>query len=390
MSDPIIVLHTADLHFGRRWLRATRGGDNIRELDVYRVGELVSTWAAETLKPDLMIVAGDVWDDSRPSSQALGHGYDFHARPREAGIPIVVIGGNHDTVTTPGRPTPLQHLENYFGCHVMLEQSEMEIAGIQVCAVPYRTLSTGELRDPDYSDQIPSLLVVHADADGDDLPDFAKFSYVRLPREKLFDPRAQLRLLGHVHIHQQIGEHAYYSGALERLTWGELPNDPAVYVHRIYEDGRVETETVLVSSMGDGSAPRPALDLTLNCQEMEAGNVVDAALAKLEASQLDEHLVRITMQNAPQDLYAINYEETLIRRAMQRGAFALKARVQLREDKEFIPDAETLEQLPQEPGAALSEHYRGFAERNGDKDIADLGCQLIAQASGEVAESSVA
>jgi DNA repair exonuclease SbcCD nuclease subunit len=390
-SDPLVILHTADLHFGRRYLRTTRDGDNVRELDIYKAGDVVSSWIAETLKPDLAVIAGDVWDDSRPSPQALRHGYDFPRKLREADIPVVVVGGNHDTVTTPGRPTPLEHLARYFGCHVALEQSSIEVAGIQICAVPYRTLSSGDFQTPDYSSEVPNLLVVHADADGDDLPDFAQYSYVRLPRAALFDQRSALRLLGHVHVHQSIGERAYYSGALERLTFGEIRNDPSVYVHRLFPDGRVETESVRVADMGEPNVPRPALDLTLDCSEMEAGNVVDAAHAHLEAHPLDEALVQLTLAGAPREIYSVHYEEALNKRASKRGAFALKVRVRLREDE--LADNAAGDELPDMehvPGAALSEAYKVFASAKGDSDLSELGCQLIAQASGELAEGEPA
>jgi len=380
-------MHTADLHFGRRYLRNSRDGDNIRELDIYRAGALVSEWIAER-KPDVAIIAGDVWDDSRPGPLALRHGYDFHRRLREADIPTVVVGGNHDTVTTPGRPTALQHLARYFGCHVALEQTAIEVAGVRVICVPYRTLSAGDLQPLDCSDLMPNLLVCHADADGDDLPDFAQYSYVRLPRANLFDPRVSLRMLGHVHIHQSIGENAYYSGALERLTFGEIANDPAVYVHRLYPGGEVVTESVRVADMGDPEVPRPAQNLFLDCSEMEAGNLVEAAHAYLDDHQLDDALVQLTLTGAPREIYSVHYEDALQKRARKRGAFALKIRVQVRDD-ELAADERSDAELPdveQVPGAALSEAYRLFASKTGNEDLSDLGCRLIAQASGELEE----
>ena len=113
MSSKRVVAHVADLHFGRRMAKASHGGDNVRELDIYKAGRAVSDYLAQ-LQPDLVVVAGDVWDTASPSPQALRHGYDFHRRLQEAELPVLVVGGNHDTLSAPGRPTPLEHLQRHF------------------------------------------------------------------------------------------------------------------------------------------------------------------------------------------------------------------------------------------------------------------------------------
>ena len=387
MSDsasPIIIAHVADLHFGRRMARVTRAGDNVRELDIYKAGEVLSTWLAETA-PDLVCVVGDVFDTSQPTPLALRHGYDFHRRLQEADIPTVVVGGNHDTLSAPGRPTPLQHLSRYFGCHVALEQTDMEIAGVRLCCVPYRTLSLGEYREPEYSDQVPNLLLVHATVDGDGLPEFAQYDHTRLPRSELFDPRSSLRMLGHIHIHGSVGENAYYSGAPERLTWGEITNTPAVYLHKLYPDGRVETESHTIESMSkDNDVPRPAQVLTIDCAEMEAAVVLERAQTLIEETSMDGALVHLTMKNAPAELFGLHYEEALGKRAGQMGALAFKPKVLVRELEELATAATAELDDVHVPGAALSESYRAFAKDQGEEDLIQLGCQLIAQAGGEV------
>jgi hypothetical protein len=364
--------------------RVSQGGDNVRELDIYRAGQALSTWLAEQ-QPDLVIVAGDVWDTASPSPQALRHGYDFHQRLREAEIPTVVVGGNHDTLSAAGRPTPLQHLERYFGCHVALTQQEIELSGVRVCAVPYRTLSSGEFKTPDYSKQIPNLLVVHAAVDGDDLPAFAQYDYTRLGRADLFDERAALRLLGHIHIHQSVGENAYYCGAAERLTWGEITNTPSAYMHSIYEDGRTESLSVPLSQMGMEGVPRPVQIMNIDCSDLTAQVALERAAVMLDEAELDGCLAQITFRDAPADIYSLHYEELLGSRARKRGALAFRPRIILRESEDLsLPQQET--EIEQVPGAALSEAYRSYAATQDDADLADLGCELIAQQLGEVAE----
>lgn len=385
-GTPIVIAHTADLHLGRRMCKRSHEGDNVRELDIYAAAQTVARYLAETVKPDVCVVAGDVWDRTDPGPQPIKHGFDFHRTLRSADIEVLVIGGNHDTLTALGRPTNLQHLERYFGCHLALDQRIVELAGAAFCCVPYRTLSTGELTAFDHPSDVPNVLVCHADADGDDLPDFATYSSIRLPRSVLFDNRTSLRLLGHVHVHQSIGENAYYSGALERLTWGEIVNDPAIYIHRLYGDGHVETETVRVADMGAAGIPRPALDLRLDCTDMAPSEAVDAAMAVIEGHTMDEHLVRLTLDDVCQDITRLHYEESLTKRAAARGAFDLKVRPRFAPvDDPTLPGRDDTDRdTPHTPGAALTDAFRQFAASRGDDDLAALGAQLIAATTGEL------
>lgn len=383
-SAPITIAHVADLHFGRRMAKVTRSGDNVREMDIYRAGEVLSEWLAER-GPDLVCVVGDVFDTSQPTPMALRHGYDFHRRLQDAEIPTLVVGGNHDTLAAPGRPTPLQHLSRYFGCHVALEQSEIQLCDLNLCCVPYRTLSLGEYREPAYSEQMPNLLLVHSTVDGDGLPEFAQYDHTRLPRKELFDPRSSLRMLGHIHIHGSVGERAYYCGAPERLTWGEIYNQPAVYLHHLHGDGRVETESVPLSQMSKGDVPRPAVTLEVDCADMEALVALEAAQTLLEETSMDEALVYLVLQNAPKDIYGLHYEEALGKRAQANGALAFKPKVQVRELEELAQAQAIHDGDLHVPGAALSESYRAFAKEEGEEDLIQLGCDLIAQAGGEVA-----
>lgn len=361
--------------------RVTSGGDNVRELDIYAAGQALSEHLCE-IEPDLVVVAGDVWDTAAPSPQALRHGYDFHRRLQEAGIETLVVGGNHDTLSTPGRPTPLQHLERYFGCQVALDQQSLEIADLHVHAVPYRTVSMGEFETPDYSEGAPNLLVVHAAVDGDDMPDFAQYDYTRLSRKDLFDPGANLRLLGHIHIHQPVGDQAFYCGSPERLTWGEITNTPAFYLHDVYEDGKIDSRSVKMEEIGVQGIPRPATLLSVDCSDLTAQVALEKAVSEIEAADCDGHLLQLTFENCPADIYSLHYEELLGKRASAAGALAFRPRILLREEDDLARPAQV--DIEQVPGAALSEAYRDFAKQSGDEDLAELGCELIAQQLGEV------
>jgi len=96
------LLHTSDWHLGQTLHNFDRAYEHACFLD----------WLAETLvreEIDVLLVAGDVFDNANPSAAAHRQLYRFlqQARARVPHLQVVVIAGNHDS---PGRleaPTPL-------------------------------------------------------------------------------------------------------------------------------------------------------------------------------------------------------------------------------------------------------------------------------------------
>src|SRR5512146_2729939 len=95
----MLIAHLADLHLGyRSYNRMAPGGINLRERDVARaLRSAVEKIVA--LKPQLVVVAGDVVHAVRPSNAAIADAFRQFAR-LSAGLPssrIVIIAGDHDT-----------------------------------------------------------------------------------------------------------------------------------------------------------------------------------------------------------------------------------------------------------------------------------------------------
>jgi DNA repair exonuclease SbcCD nuclease subunit len=368
----LTIAHVADLHFGRRMTTISSGGDNVRELDIYRAGETVARWIVEELKPDVVVVAGDVWDTPSPGPLAVRQGFEFHRTIRSAGIPVIVIGGNHDTLTSISRLSPLQHLQRYFDCEVITEQRSLDIGGVRFECIPYRTLSSGLFTAPDWSTEVPNIVVAHATADGAELPDFAKYDNTRLPASVTHADEVTLGLLGHIHVHREVAPRVYYSGALERLTWGEIENEPSVYVHRVNGINSVDTESVPLRTMGDPLVPRPAEHVTVACAQLDAQQSVEAAEAALDVHAVAEGLLQLTLEGAPREINALPFEETLTARAKRKQVFALKVRTHLRAGAAWA-----FEETELQPGATLADTYAGWAGQHGYADIAETGARLI-------------
>ncbi|MEL6373608.1 MAG: exonuclease SbcCD subunit D [Pseudomonadota bacterium] len=85
------ILHTADLHLGRRFLGLDLHDDQQHVLDQILV-------AVATHRPDCLIIAGDVFDAAAPREPAVRQFNGFlRALKAESDAALVVIAGNHDS-----------------------------------------------------------------------------------------------------------------------------------------------------------------------------------------------------------------------------------------------------------------------------------------------------
>lgn len=83
-------LHLSDLHLGKRI-----GEISLIEDQKYILNQILHIIDKET--PDGIIIAGDVYDKSIPSVEAIGVFDDFLVNISNRSIPVFVISGNHDS-----------------------------------------------------------------------------------------------------------------------------------------------------------------------------------------------------------------------------------------------------------------------------------------------------
>ena len=128
------ILHTADWHLGARLIDCDRYDEHVAFLAWLRL-------QVETIKPDLLIVAGDIFDAANPPQEALRLYYQFLSYL--VGLKTchtLILGGNHDSPALLHAPRELLHAMNV---RVIASPGEMpddcvwEFGNIVVCAVPY-------------------------------------------------------------------------------------------------------------------------------------------------------------------------------------------------------------------------------------------------------------
>jgi len=226
------LVHMSDTHLGWRSLhRVDDSGRNQRECDVYDAFDRAVNKAIE-LAPDVVIHSGDLFDGYHPSSAALKVCLDGLGRLRDAGIPFVVIAGNHSTP----RVAAAEHVFSVLGSFdrdglihaVFAKPARVRIGDLSVLAVPHVN-DDAAVRDalaaaaPD-SDAEYNVLVAHVGLDGLGHVGGSEAGSVTLSGETLeaadaFDYVA----LGHLHRFQDVRDNIAYSGSLERLSWADDP-----------------------------------------------------------------------------------------------------------------------------------------------------------------------
>src|SRR4051812_34684090 len=96
------LIHLSDIHLGfRQYQRQTPTGINQREADVANSLRRVIDTVIE-LRPDLVLIGGDVFHTVRPTNPAILHAFQQFSRLMQM-LPdsrVVMVAGNHDTPRT--------------------------------------------------------------------------------------------------------------------------------------------------------------------------------------------------------------------------------------------------------------------------------------------------
>lgn len=299
------LVHLSDFHLGyRQYQRLTPTGINQREADVagtFRraIDQVIA------LRPELVLIAGDVFHISRPSNAAILHAFRQFLRLRSE-LPdakVVIVAGDHDTPRT-SESGSIMGLFEQVGVHVATSEPRRFVfddLGVSVLAIPD---VPGPRVDPVPDDQAThNLLVMHADID-DVVPRY----YADLDRSATRYSRAELHLdrwsyvaLGHYHVHQKVAENAFYSGSLDYTSlnvWYDLSEE-----HPKKRKGFVEFDLdTRKAEFHSVAASRDFLDLdAINARDMTPAEVdatIKRTIERVKGGIADK-VVRLVIRDIP-------------------------------------------------------------------------------------------
>ncbi|HSA54555.1 MAG TPA: metallophosphoesterase [Gemmatimonadaceae bacterium] len=301
------LVHLADLHLGyRQFQRQTAAGINQREADVAAVFR-TAVDKVIALRPDVVLIAGDVFHNVRPSNPAILHGFTQFSR-LAAGLPdaiIVIVAGNHDTPRASETGCILR-LFAPLGIHVV-DAEPRRLAfpdkNLAILAVPDAPATRVAL-DPDPLFE-RNILLLHGEVKGVVPVSSAdsERAALQIAPEELAAPRWSYVALGHYHVFRQVAPNAFYAGAIEYTSsnaWGELQEERAA---RLSGKGFIEFDLDRGRRVFHSLKPARALvDLPpIQARGLTAADV-DAAIAGNVAQVpggIGERIVRQVVRDIP-------------------------------------------------------------------------------------------
>ena len=247
-------VHAADFHLGY-----SQYGLEARREDFDRAFQELVDKTIE-LKPDFMIIAGDLFNHARPSNVTLERAIKNFSRLRKAGIPVLAVDGSHDSAPNVVTGTILNPLDSA-GLVYYLPRHEGACWRKEDCCYVYgvpnfRTRRRTEELLPAFMEQnrpapdpeLFNIFVLHMALDIPSLtPPYIK---AEAPPELVpggFDYYAA----GHVHKSYRDRFRTgmlVYSGSTETVDYEEAKNDKGFYYVQVDEKGTASPQFMRLES----------------------------------------------------------------------------------------------------------------------------------------------
>lgn len=298
----ILIVATADNHLSRYYARMTPSRLAERRARL-RLGFGAAVEHAILHGAGLFLHGGDLFDSPDPLNADLGFVAEGLRRLGEAGVRVFAVGGNHDTPSgrsVQGGVAPLSPLADlhgltYFGTPE-LERREFSVRGTRL-VIGGLTPPPGQVA----MDPLDALLgpegegveifLTHGAIEGHGFP--GALEPVLRRETAAAPPDLGLVVCGHIHKRsvERAGDAVLLApGATERLTWGELGNEPG-FTSLLYDGGRVTD----VRHHAVPPQPRASLALQVEALEEDEGDPYERARELVAASASPETMVRLVL-----------------------------------------------------------------------------------------------
>ncbi len=247
-------IHTSDLHLGY-----SQYGLEARREDFQRAFQEIVEKAIE-LKPDFMIIAGDLFQQARPSNVTLEHTIKNLRNLREARIPVLTVDGSHDSAPNIITGTILNPLDST-GLIYHLPRREAACWRKPDCCYVYgvpnfRTRRKTEEQLPVFMEQSkpapdPALFNIFVFHMALDLPR-VKPPYIEAEAPPELIPEG-FNYYAAGHVHEQYMDKfktglLVYSGCTETVNYAETKNKKGFYHVKVNEKGEVSPEFIELKS----------------------------------------------------------------------------------------------------------------------------------------------
>ena len=304
------LVHLADLHLGfRQYQRQTAAGLNQREADVASAFRKAIDSVIE-LRPDVIVIAGDVFHAVRPTNPAILAAYTHFTRLVQM-LPdaiIVMVAGNHDIPRTTETGCLLR-LFSSLGI-IVVDSEEKRIRfpdrDLHIFAVPDGIRPRPRF-EPDPSMRY-NVLVMHDEVEGviNRFGSLVERPALDLSLKELAPDRWDYVALGHYHVYHEVAPNAFYSGSIEYAStnvWGEVDDERA---KRVPGKGFIEHDLATgAHRFHPISLARRVVDIPeVIGQGLTASQLSEAIAAAVDACEggIDDRIVRLIVRDVPRHI----------------------------------------------------------------------------------------
>ena len=293
------IVHFSDTHLGYSDYGKfdSKSGVNRRENDVYDVFKEIIDYIIKT-KPDMVIHAGDLFDSVRPSNRAISTALEQLSRLSTAGIPTIIIAGNHSTPRQRSTDTIFKILRYFPNIRPVFggRYEKIKIGRCTIHAIPHAYSDEDLQKDIKKLKADPSskfnIMVAHAAIRGVGEASLAEFKEQTLPVSSLKDSFDYIAL-GHYHKYLRVKDNAYYCSSPERFSFNEVKD----------KKGFLEV------TLGDFSVKHihtNARDMIIfdpiDCRDLSASEIV-SKLEKTVSGKTSDKIIRVTFDNLPRHIH---------------------------------------------------------------------------------------
>ena len=406
----IRVLHTSDWHLGQHFIGKSRLAEHRKFVQ----------WILDKVKEkqiDVVVIAGDVYDTGSPPSYARELYNQLVVSINKLGCQLIVLGGNHDSVSTLNESKGLlKHLNAEVVATVASEPDQQVITlsnrqsepSAILCAIPYlrprdllqsqsdqsakdKAQALGEAIAGHYQQiyalaeqkrtelglTIPIIATGHLTAMGVKSSDSVRDIYVgnleAFPASAF--PPADYIALGHIHRPQRVAksEHIRYCGSPIPLSFDEIGSNKQVLIAEFDESALVSVEPLYVPLFQPMQVVKGDLQ-SIEEQLQALENQTDTLPVWLSIEVETQDYLNDLTQRVELLTEGLNVEVLLLRRARKQRSQELA-----RQDKETLSELNAYEVFERRVNA---EQFETSQEQERLGRLKDNFCQIV----GEVEE----
>ena len=294
------LVHIADTHLGySAYRKISENGFNQREEDVI-LSFLDAVDRILSMKPDLVLHCGDLFDSVRPTNRIIRIGIEQLLRIYNANIPLVLISGNHETpkqiykgsIYSIFDALPLD--KKLFNIVYKDKYESFQFGGLTVHAVPQcpnNDTFMAELNKIKPNPSSKNVLMLHAGVTGMKEFSHGESNELLVDYEWLNKSKFDYIAIGHYHNYVKVADRAWFCGSSERMSF----NEAGCAKGFLEVDLTAEAKTKLIQV-----GTRPMKDLPpIDAAGKDSVILLEEILGIIENERPAGKIIRLTVKNIP-------------------------------------------------------------------------------------------